>query len=113
MQRFLALCKVLKKANRFNYDEVDKYLSILYNTKPMKKLGVIGSPFTNDTYLKYSMTPEIKLAESFEYSHLSKKEKEVKIVDIRREPKIYRNAKCLCGSGKKYKKCCINQINKQ
>jgi len=28
--------------------------------------------------------------------------------DIRREPKTGRNELCTCGSGKKYKKCCIN-----
>lgn len=28
---------------------------------------------------------------------------------IRTEPKIERNAPCPCGSGKKYKKCCINK----
>lgn len=27
---------------------------------------------------------------------------------IKAEPKIGRNEKCPCGSGKKYKKCCIN-----
>lgn len=29
--------------------------------------------------------------------------------DIRREPKIGRNEICPCGSGKKYKHCCINK----
>lgn len=28
--------------------------------------------------------------------------------DIRRTPKISRNSICSCGSGKKFKKCCIN-----
>lgn len=27
---------------------------------------------------------------------------------VRTEPKIGRNDKCVCGSGKKYKKCCLN-----
>ena len=27
-------------------------------------------------------------------------------VNVRTEPKIYRNSICPCGSGKKYKKCC-------
>ena len=36
-------------------------------------------------------------------------------VEIRTEPKIGRNAPCPCGSGQKYKKCCLNkesEINK-
>ena len=32
-----------------------------------------------------------------------------KITDIRTEPKIDRNSLCSCGSGLKYKKCCINE----
>ena len=33
------------------------------------------------------------------------------LVEVRTEPKIGRNELCKCGSGKKFKKCCINQIN--
>jgi len=32
-----------------------------------------------------------------------------KFVKVRTEPKIGRNEPCPCGSGKKYKKCCINK----
>ena len=72
---------------------------------------IIGDgTFLKDAY-EYSIKDDFMKFEEHKYSHLSKKEKEAKIVDIRREPKIYRNAKCLCGSGKKYKKCCINQHN--
>jgi len=28
-------------------------------------------------------------------------------MQLRKEPKISRNASCPCGSGKKYKKCCL------
>jgi uncharacterized protein YchJ len=28
------------------------------------------------------------------------------VCDVRTEPKVRRNEKCPCGSGKKYKKCC-------
>ena len=107
MRKFLALCKVLKKINRLNYDEVDNYLSILYNTRSIKKVGIIGdiNAFNTDSYLKYEITPILKDIEEFKYSHLSKKEKEYKIVDVRSTPKINRNSICECGSGKKYKKC--------
>lgn len=29
---------------------------------------------------------------------------------VRRIPKIGRNASCQCGSGKKFKKCCISKV---
>ena len=35
-------------------------------------------------------------------------EDETPILPIRTEPKIGRNDPCPCGSGKKYKKCCLN-----
>jgi preprotein translocase subunit SecA len=39
----------------------------------------------------------------------SKKSLKGKLVDVRTEPKVRRNEKCPCGSGKKYKKCCANK----
>ena len=30
---------------------------------------------------------------------------------VRRVPKIGRNAKCPCGSGIKFKKCCLSKVN--
>lgn len=30
-----------------------------------------------------------------------------KYVNVRTEPKVHRNESCICGSGKKYKKCCL------
>jgi len=44
--------------------------------------------------------------EDFEYSHLTKKEREANILPIRTTPKIGRNEPCSCGSGKKNKHCC-------
>lgn len=32
---------------------------------------------------------------------------------VREQAKLGRNAKCGCGSGKKYKSCCINKAPKQ
>lgn len=63
-----------------------------------------------------SMPPmEYKLiqhyVEDMRYSHLSKKEREADILPVRTEPKISRNEPCPCGSGKKYKNCCINKKN--
>ena len=54
--------------------------------------------YSIDDYHKYH---------EFQYSHLTKKQQEADIVPIRTEPKIGRNSICLCGSGKKYKNCCL------
>jgi len=43
------------------------------------------------------------------YLHLSKKEREANIQPVRSTPKIGRNEICGCGSGKKYKNCCLNK----
>ena len=51
----------------------------------------------------------IKDYDEFKYSHLTKKEREADIQPVRTEPKIGRNEPCPCGSGKKYKNCCINK----
>lgn len=47
------------------------------------------------------------MSEHFIDINLTKKEKEAIITPIRTIDKIGRNEICRCGSGKKYKKCCI------
>ena len=32
---------------------------------------------------------------------------------VRTQPKIGRNDKCLCGSGLKYKRCCLNKVQEE
>lgn len=59
----------------------------------------------SETYIKYVNTRPMD--DDFLYSHLTKKQREANIVDIRREPKIARNQTCPCGSDKKYKNCCL------
>ena len=42
------------------------------------------------------------------YIHdMTKKQQAAVVQPIRTEPKFNRNEPCPCGSGKKYKKCCI------
>ena len=51
-----------------------------------------------------------KILQETKYSHLSDKESNAVIVPVRNSntnPKIGRNETCPCGSGKKYKNCCI------
>jgi preprotein translocase subunit SecA len=42
-----------------------------------------------------------------QYQHLTKAERNAIILPIRTTPKVSRNQSCPCGSGKKYKKCCL------
>ena len=39
----------------------------------------------------------------------SKRDRDKKVIGVRTSPKIQRNAPCPCGSGKKYKNCCLNK----
>lgn len=41
---------------------------------------------------------------------LTKKEQNQVIVDVRNTPKINRNSICTCGSGKKFKNCCLKKL---
>lgn len=61
--------------------------------------------------LKITRPPALdtSLLKDFKYSELSNKEKNAEIQPVRTEPKISRNSPCPCGSGLKYKKCCINK----
>ncbi|MCD6389209.1 MAG: SEC-C domain-containing protein [Desulfobulbaceae bacterium] len=42
-------------------------------------------------------------------SNSEKLKPESKIIPVRQDPKIGRNQPCPCGSGKKYKKCCLRK----
>jgi uncharacterized protein YecA (UPF0149 family) len=66
-------------------------------------------PFLTPKEIEYQYQM-IKDYNEFKYSHLTKKEREADIQPVRTEPKIGRNELCPCGSGKKYKNCCINKI---
>ena len=37
------------------------------------------------------------------------KKKDIKVEKVTNRNKIGRNQKCVCGSGKKYKKCCLKK----
>jgi len=71
-----------------------------------------GIPMISDRephYLKNIDPGILKGYEDIKYSHLSKKEREANIEPVRSTPRILRNDPCPCGSGLKYKRCCINK----
>jgi preprotein translocase subunit SecA len=102
-----------------------------------KKIAIIGKPTTEQlAYLKDNnieliqsdedidivnhfglRSKEVKqrieimqMCEDLQYSHQSKSEREANIMPIRNsknDPKHSRNELCPCGSGKKYKNCCL------
>ena len=59
---------------------------------------------TEEYLITNPYTPEM---EELKYSHLSRAEREADIQPVRTGLKIGRNDPCPCGSGKKYKKCCL------
>jgi len=61
-----------------------------------------------DTTLELEMVIPIErtpITDMMPYPH----EKPINLLPVRTEPKIGRNQDCPCGSGKKFKKCCINK----
>lgn len=46
--------------------------------------------------------------EKTSYGHVEKKTEGSETATYRSGPKVGRNDPCPCGSGKKYKKCCLN-----
>jgi hypothetical protein len=73
----------------------------------MEEAGLSDSPYSK--YIDYPLINYEPELEDFKYGHLTKKEREAKIEPVRTGPKIRRNDLCPCGSGKKWKKCCMNK----
>jgi len=71
------------------------------------RLGIYSSD-KEATYLRTYDPDFMKYMEDFKYNHLTKKQKEAVIEPVRVGPKVRRNELCPCGSGLKYKKCCLN-----
>lgn len=104
----------LNKVAMINSDDVDK------NTLEMIESGDIENidemiiherlnEFSSfkEEYLTIRNLPKPEDYDQIMYGHLTKKQREADIVPIRTTPKIARNAQCPCGSGKKYKNCCL------
>jgi NAD(P)-dependent dehydrogenase (short-subunit alcohol dehydrogenase family) len=85
---------ILDESNRDTYKEIlDKLKDV-----PRPSSFALTNPYN-----------DLKEYEDFKYYNLTKKEREADIQPVRTEEKIGRNQPCLCGSGKKYKHCCINK----
>jgi len=89
-------------------------IRIIVDSLKKEQIEALNNVIISDgTYLKdayeYTIGNDFMNFEEHKYSHLTKKEKELVTIPVRQEEKINRNAQCVCGSGKKYKKCCINQ----
>ena len=100
------LNKVLADIN-LNEDDVEIVEVDDSNLKGLK-------PWDNQPYVITKNTlaqiPEPIISEHNGYeTGLTKAEKNAVVIPVRTSPKIDRNSKCPCGSGKKYKQCCINK----
>lgn len=63
-----------------------------------------------DTHLRAAeQLKEIELATAEMASGMTKKQKAQVVVPVTPKDPIGRNEKCPCGSGKKYKKCCLTK----
>jgi peptide deformylase len=78
----------------------------LYFFHPEEDDKAYGGHDTNDT-LTIAVQHEIDHFDGILYT-----EREVKIEPVKKESKVGRNDPCPCGSGKKYKKCCLNKQGK-
>jgi len=75
--------------------------------KEMKTPEFMESMYSRIAQKHVDMIQEIR---DLNYSHLSRKERQADIQSIRNsstDPKIMRNEPCPCGSGRKYKNCCL------
>ena len=52
--------------------------------------------------------PTMQFLEDSVQSEISAKSEEKKLQPITKSSKIGRNSPCICGSGKKYKNCCLS-----
>lgn len=111
----------------FNEDLVNK---IRFSQKPKYGINYGVSKADQDKYLDEAMSKNRDKIEAYErfagmandFSLINPyinyhgctlpnlKPSRGKIVPVRTEPKIGRNEPCPCNSGKKFKKCCINEI---
>jgi uncharacterized protein YecA (UPF0149 family) len=98
-----ALLDKTNKKNDVEFIDMDNLPEGIEVTDLNQSIGMITP---KEIEYQYQM---IKDYDNFKYSHLTKKEREADIQPVRTEPKIGRNEPCPCGSGKKYKNCCINK----
>ena len=89
-----------------------KYIDIVRETFKTKEVDIMFAGDLEDVEIKLGLRE--KRTKPREKNFLQKMVEEYELEDklkplISTEPKIKRNDPCPCGSGKKYKKCCINK----
>jgi tetratricopeptide (TPR) repeat protein len=90
-----------RNVSRLTQEETDNFLDGMFNEDPyyQKKLEVIGS-------LMGYESEEVE-GEYYDPSHELLPSESYELPYKRSGPKVGRNEPCPCGSGKKYKKCCL------
>ena len=90
----------------------DKYIELIRETFKTKEVDIMFAGDLEDIEIKLGLRK--KRSKPREKNFLEKMVEEYGLEDkikslISTEPKIGRNDPCPCGSGKKYKKCCLNK----
>ena len=89
--------------NSFNHNDIDR--SFTRGGKPEWK------SFDNPWHFYDPDEIQRWLAEAREQDLYGQDDWEPVETYVREQPKIGRNSPCPCGSGKKYKKCCMNKLH--
>lgn len=87
-----------------DWDEVKKALERPDNHNKKREFLSISDRYNEITSTWAGYNEDVRIP-SFDYDEPF----ESAVLPIRAEPKIGRNDPCPCGSGKKYKKCCLNK----
>lgn len=89
-------------------DEMDEWIED-EDEDDWDELEDLADEFDDDLYLAESeeILEEISAAARLIYDHFSQIREDHHQPKVRTQPKVSRNAPCPCGSGKKYKKCCL------
>jgi len=87
--------------NPINQDSIE--LENLFSSTYLKEIDLIKESvygYVKNIKIPHRISLELKLYKEVNYNVFSP--------HVNKEPKIERNSPCPCGSGKKYKKCCMN-----
>lgn len=106
--------KILEQRERYKEDQRVEFRKILDSIQnPIPDSDHIVNPYGNEPTVEVKIIEhdagQKRVDEQIQKDRIAKREADSKEVDVYR--KAGRNEKCLCGSGLKYKKCCLNRIN--
>jgi len=113
----LEISEILKKLEHYNLvfdlDKTNALLSLIMNARNNNILWG-NNGWTPSELSQKDMTPEkaaLHEAVGGAFAGMASRENEDRHIPVTKEKKTGRNDPCPCGSGKKYKKCCMPKVN--